>query len=39
MAPFLSVVVPVYNEQAVLGEMYERLTHVLESNRLDMKFS
>jgi dolichol-phosphate mannosyltransferase len=35
MAPFLSVVVPLYNEQAVLREMYERLTHVLESNQLD----
>ena len=29
-APLLSVVIPVYNEQAVLPEMYRRLTEVLE---------
>jgi glycosyltransferase involved in cell wall biosynthesis len=35
MAPFLSVIVPLYNEESVIREMYRRLTHVLESNRLD----
>lgn len=35
MAPFLSVVVPLYNEELVARKMYERLTNVLESNQLD----
>jgi len=35
MAPFLSVVVPIYNEEEVLRELYERLTNALASNQLD----
>jgi len=35
MQPFLSVVIPLYNEELVIGEMYARLTTVLESNQLD----
>jgi dolichol-phosphate mannosyltransferase len=35
MAPFLSVVVPLFNEELVIRPMYERLTHVLESDHLD----
>lgn len=35
MAPFLSVIVPLYNEEPVIREMYRRLTDVLESNRFD----
>lgn len=35
MTPFLSLVVPLYNEELVIEEMRRRLTHVLESNRID----
>ena len=35
MAPFLSVVVPLYNEDLVIHKMYERLTYVLEQDHLD----
>jgi glycosyltransferase involved in cell wall biosynthesis len=35
MAPFLSVIVPLYNEELVIGEMYQRLTNVLDGNHLD----
>jgi dolichol-phosphate mannosyltransferase len=34
MVPFLSVIVPLYNEELVINEMYLRLTRVLESNNL-----
>jgi glycosyltransferase involved in cell wall biosynthesis len=30
--PLLSVVIPIYNEQATLSELYRRLTHVLSEN-------
>lgn len=35
MSPFLSVIVPLYNEELVIGELYRRLTNVLEGNQLD----
>jgi glycosyltransferase involved in cell wall biosynthesis len=35
MTPFLSVIVPLYNEELVIAEMYERLTAVLEGQQLD----
>jgi glycosyltransferase involved in cell wall biosynthesis len=35
MAPFLSVVVPLFNEELVIRHMYERLTHVLERDHLN----
>jgi len=35
MPPVLSVVVPLYNEELVVNELYSRLTHVLEGARLD----
>jgi len=35
MATFLSVIVPLYNEELVIDEMYNRLTQVLEGNQLD----
>ena len=35
MAPFLSVIVPLYNEESVIREMYRRLTNMLEGNQLD----
>jgi glycosyltransferase involved in cell wall biosynthesis len=34
MTPFLSVIVPLYNEESVIAEMYKRLTSVLKSNEL-----
>src|SRR5262245_30082733 len=35
MSPFLSVIVPLYNEESVIRELYQRLTNVLEGNQLD----
>lgn len=35
MAPFLSVIVPLYNEELVINEMHKRLTRVLDGNQLD----
>ena len=35
MAPFLSVVVPLYNEELVIKEMYARLTSVLIGSAID----
>jgi glycosyltransferase involved in cell wall biosynthesis len=35
MAPFLSIIVPLYNEELVIREMYRRLSDVLETNQLD----
>jgi len=35
MATFLSVIVPLYNEELVIDEMYKRLTEVLEGNNLN----
>ncbi len=35
MAPFLSVVVPLFDEERVIGHLYERLTDVLERNQLN----
>lgn len=35
MTPFLSVVVPVYNEGLVIREMYQRLASVLQANLID----
>src|SRR5262245_20724874 len=35
MTPFISVVVPIYNEELVIRETYQRLTDVLEGNQLD----
>jgi polyisoprenyl-phosphate glycosyltransferase len=35
MATFLSVIVPLYNEELVIDEMYQRLTQVLEGNKLN----
>jgi polyisoprenyl-phosphate glycosyltransferase len=35
MAPFLSVIVPLYNEELVIRHMYEALTSVLARDRLD----
>jgi polyisoprenyl-phosphate glycosyltransferase len=35
MAPFISVVVPLYNEALVVRETYQRLTEVLEGSQLD----
>jgi len=35
MSPFLSVIVPLYNEELVIREMYRRLINVLEGNHLD----
>jgi glycosyltransferase involved in cell wall biosynthesis len=35
MKPFLSVIVPVYNEELVIRHMHEALTAVLDRNQLD----
>jgi glycosyltransferase involved in cell wall biosynthesis len=35
MAPFLSVIVPLYNEELVIRDMYRRLTNVLDGNQID----
>ncbi len=35
MKPFLSVIVPIYNEELVVAEMYKRVTEVLDRNQLD----
>jgi polyisoprenyl-phosphate glycosyltransferase len=35
MSTLLSVVVPLYNEEQVIDELYSRLTHVLEGGGLD----
>ena len=35
MTPFLSVIVPLYNEELVINEMHNRLTNVLEGVQLD----
>jgi polyisoprenyl-phosphate glycosyltransferase len=35
MTPFLSVIVPLYNEELVIREMYQRLTAVLERQQLE----
>lgn len=35
MAKFISVIVPLYNEELVINEMYTRLTRVLMENSLD----
>jgi glycosyltransferase involved in cell wall biosynthesis len=34
--PLLSVVIPIYNEQATLSELYRRLTHVLSENLAEL---
>ncbi len=34
-SPFLSVIVPLYNEELVVGEMHSRLKRTLEENHLD----
>jgi polyisoprenyl-phosphate glycosyltransferase len=35
MTPFISVVVPLYDEELVVDKMYQRLTEVLKKNNLD----
>jgi hypothetical protein len=37
MAPFLSVIVPLYNDESVIIETYRRLTHVLDAISVTMK--
>ena len=36
--PLLSVVIPIYNEQATLSELYRRLTHVLSENLAELAY-
>lgn len=36
--PLLSVVIPIYNEQATLSELYRRLTHVLCENLAELAY-
>jgi polyisoprenyl-phosphate glycosyltransferase len=36
--PLLSVVIPIYNEQATLAELYRRLTHVLSENLAELAY-
>jgi glycosyltransferase involved in cell wall biosynthesis len=36
--PLLSVVIPIYNEQATLSELYQRLTHVLSENPAELAY-
>jgi glycosyltransferase involved in cell wall biosynthesis len=36
--PLLSVVIPIYNEQATLLELYRRLTHVLSENLPELAY-
>jgi polyisoprenyl-phosphate glycosyltransferase len=36
--PLLSVVIPIYNEQATLSELYRRLTHVLSQNLAELAY-
>src|SRR5919197_5757357 len=35
---FLSVVIPIYNEEATLPELHRRLTHVLSQNRQGLTY-
>ena len=36
--PLLSVVIPIYNEQATLSELYRRLMHVLSENLAELAY-
>ena len=36
--PLLSVVIPIYNEQATLSELYRRLIHVLSENLAEFAY-
>jgi polyisoprenyl-phosphate glycosyltransferase len=36
--PLLSVVIPIYNEQATISELYRRLTHVLSQNLAELAY-
>jgi len=35
MMPFISIVVPLFNEESVINELYMRITDLMDKNRLD----